>query len=92
MKLSLKDDINSLSYFKTNYNKILQKLKNNQRPIIITQNGKASGVFMDIDTWQSMIKKINLLKLVYEGEMSFKKKKSKSLEELESYFNNKYGF
>ena len=92
MKISLKDDINSLSYFKSNFNKILKKLKNSHHPLIITQNGKSSGVFLDIDTWEEMIKKINLLKAINEGEMSINKEKTKTIEEVEDYFNKKYGF
>jgi prevent-host-death family protein len=90
MKISLKDDINSLSYFKTNFNKILKKIQNSHHPLIITQNGKSSGVFLDIETWESIIKKINLLKFINEGELSLNKEKTKSLEEVEEYFNKKY--
>ena len=57
MQLSLKDDINSLSYFKSHFVKVLKKIKSKKRPFIITQNGKAIGVFMDIDTWENQVKK-----------------------------------
>jgi len=92
MKLSLKEDVNSLSYFKTNFNKILKKIQNNHHPLIITQNGKTSGVFLDISTWEEMNRKLNLLKLVNEGEISLNKEKKKSIEEVENYFKKKYGF
>ena len=92
MKISLKDDINSLSYFKTNFNKILKKIQNSHHPLIITQNGKSSGVFLDIETWESIIKKINLLKFINEGELSLNKEKTKTLEEVEEYFSKKYDF
>ncbi|MCK4765532.1 MAG: type II toxin-antitoxin system Phd/YefM family antitoxin [Candidatus Aminicenantes bacterium] len=92
MKLSLKEDINSLSYFKSHFNDVLSQTKNKKRPLIITQNGKAAGVFLDIDTWEVLIKKINLLRLLYEGEVSLREKEPKSLEEVETYFNKKYGF
>jgi prevent-host-death family protein len=92
MKLSLKDDINSLSYFKSNFNKILKKLQNSHHPLIITQNGKSSGVFLDIETWESVLKKINLLKLINEGERSLNKEKTKTIQEVEDYFSKKYDF
>jgi PHD/YefM family antitoxin component YafN of YafNO toxin-antitoxin module len=92
MKISLKDDINSLSYFKTHFNDVLTHIKNEKRPFLITQNGKAAGFFLDIETWENIVKKINLLKLVNEGEVSLREKKSKSLAEVEEYFNKKYGF
>lgn len=30
------------------------------RPIILTQNGKSVGVFLDIETWETLIKKIQV--------------------------------
>ena len=90
MNISLKEDINSLSYFKTNFNKLLKKLEKNHRPIILTQNGKAAGVFLDIETWENLLKKIKILKLINEGEISFNNEKSKTIEEVEDYFQKKY--
>jgi len=90
MQLSLKEDVNSLSFFKANFNKVLHKIKGSHRPMIITQNGRSTGVFMDIETWESQIRKLNLFKLVNEGEMSLKTEKSHSLEEVEAYFKQKF--
>lgn len=92
MKLSLKDDVNSLSYFKTNFNKILKEIKKTRHPVIITQNGKTSGVFMDIEEWENLNKKLNLLKLINAGENSLNTEKPFSIEETEEYFNKKYEF
>jgi len=90
MEISFKEDINSLSYFKAHFATLLQKLKKNKRPFIITQNGKSAGIFMDIDTWERYLKKLNLLKLIYEGEMSLKEDKTVSFEEAKNYFKKKY--
>ena len=90
MQLSLKEDVNSLSFFKANFNQVLQKIKNNHRPLVITQNGRATGIFMDIETWESQLKKINLFKLVNEGEVSLKTSKTHSLKDVGAYFDKKY--
>ncbi len=92
MKFSLKDDINSLSYFKSHFNDVLKKLEKERRPFIITQNGKSAGIFLDIKTWEELIKKVKLLKLINEGEFSLNNKKAKSIEEVEDYFSKKYDF
>lgn len=91
MKISLKEDINSLSYFKANFNTILKQLESHHRPLVITQNGKSSGVFLDIDTWESLLKKIRLLQLINEGELSLKNEKARSMDEIEDHFKKKYG-
>lgn len=90
MQLSLKEDVNSLSFFKTNFNKVLLKIKNTHRPMVITQNGRSTGVFMDIETWENQVRKLNLFKLVNEGEMSLKSEKSHTLEEVETYLKQKF--
>ena len=90
MKISLKEDINSLSYFKAHFNELLKKIEKNHRPVILTQNGKSTGVFLDIETWKNLLKKIKLLKLINEGEISFNNDTSKTIEEVEEYFQKKY--
>ena len=91
MRLSLKDDVNSLSYFKAHFSKIIRQSRSKHRPMVITQNGRSAGVFMDIETWENHIRKINLLKLINEAEVSLKHEKPYSLEEAEKYFAKKYG-
>jgi prevent-host-death family protein len=91
MRLSLKDDVNSLSFFKANFNRVLHQARANHRPQIITQNGRSSGVFMDIETWETQQKKLLLFKLVNEGEVSLKNEKTFSPEETENFFAKKYG-
>jgi prevent-host-death family protein len=90
MQLSLKEDVNSLSFFKANFNKVLHKVKNTHRPMVITQNGRSTGVFMDIDTWENQLRKLNLFKLVNEGEMSLQNDKHLPIEEVETYFKKKF--
>ncbi|MBN2655826.1 MAG: type II toxin-antitoxin system Phd/YefM family antitoxin [Spirochaetales bacterium] len=91
MKISLKEDINSLSYFKANFNQILEKMNHNHRPMILTQNGKSDGVFMDIETWETLLKKIQVLKMINEGERSLQKGNEVSLEAAEVSLKKKYG-
>ncbi|MBB6480725.1 type II toxin-antitoxin system Phd/YefM family antitoxin [Spirochaeta isovalerica] len=91
MKISLKEDITSLSYFKANFNQILEKMNHNHRPMILTQNGKSAGVFMDIETWETLLKKIQVLKMINEGERSLQKGNEVSLEAAEESLKKKYG-
>jgi len=92
MKISLKEDINSVSYFKSNFNQILDKMGENHRPMILTQNGKSAGVFLDIKTWENLIKKIQVLKMINEGERSLQTDQVYSIDEIEDYYKQKYEF
>jgi len=92
MKISFKEDINSVSYFKANFNQILEKMGDNHRPMILTQNGKSAGVFLDIETWENLIKKIQVLKMINEGERSIQTDKVYSIDEIEDLYSKKYEF
>jgi len=91
MQLSLKKDVKSFSYFKTHFARIIRKNRIRRRPVVITQNGKSAGVFMDIDTWENHIRKLTLMRLVNEGELSIATGKSFSPEEVDIHIAKKYG-
>ena len=58
--------------FKINFNKIVSDQKESHSPFIITQNGKSAGIILDIETWEQISRKIELLKLINEGEESIR--------------------
>lgn len=90
MQLSLSKDINSISYIKSNFNEVLESLKKNQRPMIITQNGKSTGVLMDIESWEDMQRKMELFKSVAEGERSLLKDEPIELDKVMKMIESKY--
>ena len=66
--MNIKEDIKPISYIKSHAAEILKKINDNRRPIIITQNGEAKGVFVDTDSYQKMKDTINLMKLIILSE------------------------
>ena len=52
MALNLRDNVKPISYVKTNAAKMLDYVNERRNPIIITQNGEARAVLMDINTYQ----------------------------------------
>jgi len=92
MKISLKDNINSLSFFKTNFTKIVAYQKESHNPFIITRNGKSAGIFLNIETWEELSRKIELLKLINEGEESIRQNKSIPITKVKTSIKEEYGF
>ena len=90
MELSLKDDVTSLSNFKANFPSILKSLQKSHHPLVITQNGTTAGVFMDMSVWEESVRKMNLLKLINEGEVSLRNEKSYTTDEVEKFFAKKF--
>ncbi|NLD92950.1 MAG: type II toxin-antitoxin system Phd/YefM family antitoxin [Fibrobacter sp.] len=66
--MNLKEDIKPISYIKTNAADMLNYINENKNPIIITQNGEARGVFLDIESYQNMLNAIALLKIIQISE------------------------
>jgi len=90
MKFSLKEDIISISEFKANFKKIQRRVKNTNRPIAITQNGKTTGVFMNIELWEKFLRKLSLYRCISEGELSLNKNIPFNIEEVDEYIKKKY--
>ncbi len=54
--------IKSISYVKANAAELLEKITKEREPIIITQNGEARAVLMDIHSYEEQLETLNLLK------------------------------
>lgn len=87
MAVNFKDDIKPISYIKTNAADMLDYINENKHPIIITQNGEARGVFLDIESYQSMTDALSLLKII---QISEKDIANKDMRKSEDVFNDLY--
>ncbi|MEX0609656.1 MAG: type II toxin-antitoxin system Phd/YefM family antitoxin [Balneolaceae bacterium] len=59
--IQLDQDIRSLSDFRANAASFIERVKSKRRPLILTQHGKSSAVLIDVEDYQKMIDKIQLL-------------------------------
>ncbi|APW65497.1 MULTISPECIES: type II toxin-antitoxin system Phd/YefM family antitoxin [Arcobacteraceae] len=66
--MHLSQDIKPISYLKTKTADIINSVNENQRTIIITQNGEAKAVVQDIKTYENLQNSLNLLKLIVQSE------------------------
>ncbi len=71
--MDIKEDIKPISYLKSHAAEILKNINNNHRPIIITQNGEAKGVFIDTESYQELKNTNNLMKLLILAENEIEK-------------------
>jgi PHD/YefM family antitoxin component YafN of YafNO toxin-antitoxin module len=68
VNVNLQADVKPISYIKTNAAEMIDYINNYRNPIIITQHGEAKGVFLDIESYQSMINALSLMKLLQFSE------------------------
>ncbi|GHV94410.1 hypothetical protein AGMMS50293_07300 [Spirochaetia bacterium] len=70
--INLVEDIRPISYVKSHTAEILKQVADKNNPVIITQNGEARAVLMDVRQYQDIIDTINLLKILSIGENDIK--------------------
>jgi prevent-host-death family protein len=71
--MKLAEDIKPLTYVRSHSSDLLEEVNSNKRPIVITQNGSARAVLIDIDSYEKQKNTLLMLKLAVQGEQDIKK-------------------
>lgn len=90
MHINYKNDIKPISYIKTNAAEMMKYVNDNRSPIIITQNGEAKAVLMDIESYQNMQNAFALLNIIKISEDEIKKSNYQISDEALTEIENKY--
>ena len=61
-------NIKPISYFKANAAEMLQVLRETGDPYVITQNGEAAAVLMDVKDYEQIQEKLALMQIVAIGD------------------------
>ena len=77
MAVNLKADIKPISYIKTNAAEMMKYVNENRNPIIITQNGEAKAVLVDVESYQDMQNAFSLMGIIKESEKEIESGKYK---------------
>ncbi|MFA7084494.1 MAG: type II toxin-antitoxin system Phd/YefM family antitoxin [Arcobacteraceae bacterium] len=78
----LSQDIKPISYLKSKTADVINSVNDNQRTIIITQNGEAKAVVQDIKSYENLQNSLNLLKLIVQGENDIENNNTSEQEEM----------
>jgi prevent-host-death family protein len=71
--VNLAQDLKSVSYIQDHTVEILDYVESSKSPIVITKDGEAKAVIIDIESYQKTLNAINLAKLLSFGEKDIKK-------------------
>ena len=71
--MHLSQDIKPISYLKAKTADVIHSVNENQRTIIITQNGEAKAVVQDIKSYENLQNSLNVLKLIVQSENDIEK-------------------
>jgi prevent-host-death family protein len=68
MGMNLIEDVKPISYIKSHTADMLAYINERKSPIVITQNGEARGVLLDVESYQKMTDALVLMKLIERAE------------------------
>jgi prevent-host-death family protein len=74
--------IQPVSYLKANAAQIMRDMAQDQRPVIITQNGKAAAVLQDVASFEQTQETLALLKILALGNAQIEAGKTKPAKEV----------
>jgi prevent-host-death family protein len=91
MILSASEDIAPVSEVKARFAELLDRSRENHRPVVVTQNGRATGVLMAVEDWEERERRMRLLELLAEGEESLRAGTPVSLDEVRQRLGRRGG-
>jgi len=92
MSINLSQDIKPISYIKTNAADMMRYVNDNKNPIVITQNGEAKAVLVDIESYQKMQDAFTLLKIVQLSEKDVRAGNFKESKDVFSDIKKRFDF
>jgi len=90
MALNLKEDIRPISYIKSNAADVMNYINDRKNPIVITQNGEARAVLMDIESYQTMQSAFSLLSIFKIAEDEYHSGMKESLNDVVAGIEKEY--
>lgn len=88
--MNYKETIRPISYVKANTAETLKFVSENKSPMIVTQNGEARAVLLDIESYQNMKNAFSLLSIIKIGEDEIKRGEYQDAETVFEELENKY--
>ncbi len=79
----LPKDIRPISYIKAHTAEMVKQVEEKRNPIVITQNGEAKAVLLDVESYQNLIDAVTLMKVISIGENDLKNGNAVAQEELD---------
>jgi prevent-host-death family protein len=82
MAVNLRENVKPISYIKTNAAQMMKYVNERKSPVIITQNGEAKAVLMDIETYQDTEDAFALMNIIKIAEKDIKNRNVKKADDV----------
>ncbi|MDR1324077.1 MAG: type II toxin-antitoxin system Phd/YefM family antitoxin [Candidatus Margulisbacteria bacterium] len=80
--INLKNDIKPISYIKSHAADMLRYVNETKNPLVITQNGEAKAVLVDVDSYQQTENALALLNIIRLSERDVAMGRTRPAEEV----------
>lgn len=87
MKLSTQ--IRPISYLKAHAAEVIRDLRLRQEPMVITQNGEAKAVMLDVESYEQTQETLALLKILAVGNRQIEEGKVRSVDDAFKYIRRR---
>ena len=67
-RINPNEDIQALSDFRAGVSSFIQQVNNTKRPLVITQHGKGVAILSDVEEFEAMQTRLELLEELYKAE------------------------
>ncbi|MCL2480332.1 MAG: type II toxin-antitoxin system Phd/YefM family antitoxin [Spirochaetaceae bacterium] len=84
--VDLAQNLKPISYVKAHTTEIIKYVEDSKSPVVVTKNGEAKAVIIDINSYQKTINAINLAKLLSFGEKDIRNEKTITHENAKKIF------
>ncbi len=88
MPINLSEDIRSVTDLKRHTREILDHVHETGRPIVLTVNGRADSVIIDVEVYEKLLKAMNLARLLSEAEAQVAAGQTRSARKFLKEFKN----
>jgi len=88
--MDYKNAIEPVTRLKTRSAELIGKVKETKQPIIITQNGNATAVLQDIDSFQRQRETLLLMRFVLQGVQDYRQGRTLSHAEVKQHFKDRF--
>ncbi len=82
--INLKEDIQPLSKFRSGVSSFIQQVTETKRPLLITQHGKGVAILTDVEEFENLTGRLDLLESIYKAEAQINDGKGISHDEAKS--------
>lgn len=87
-KYELKSSIKTVNEVKESFSSSIQEVNKNKQPLILTENGKAAAVMIDIDSYSKLTANYEIIEDILEGLKDSVAGRTHSTEDLKKYFKD----